>query len=67
MLSAFVWFHCRLARPGRSEEGGFVTAENLGVAALGIVALVAIFAALQAFGLDVISWIRNQTGIPAGG
>ena len=42
------------------DERGLNTAELLGNAALGIVALVAIWAALQALGLDVVAWIRDQ-------
>jgi hypothetical protein len=44
----------------RSSEGGMATAELLGNAALGIAALVAIWAVLQAVGLDVMEWIRAQ-------
>ena len=42
------------------DERGLNTAELLGNAALAIVALVAIWAALQALGLDVVGWIRGQ-------
>lgn len=42
------------------DEDGFSTAELLGNAALGIVALVVIWAALQALGVDVIDFIRDQ-------
>ena len=51
--------------PGRvaSAEAGMTTAELLGNAALGIAALVAIWALLQAVGLDVIDWIRGQLGV----
>jgi hypothetical protein len=45
--------------PGRGEEG-MTTAELLGNAALGIAALVAIWAVLQTLGLDVVDWIRSQ-------
>jgi hypothetical protein len=45
------------------DERGLNTAELLGNAALAIVALVAIWAALQALGIDVIDWIRGQLGI----
>ena len=38
------------------------TAELLGNAALGIAALVAIWAVLQTLGLDVVNWIRGQLG-----
>jgi hypothetical protein len=49
----------RSARATRSEDG-MATAELLGNAALGIAALVAIWAVLQAVGLDVMEWIRGQ-------
>ena len=49
----------RSARAARSERG-MATAELLGNAALGIAALVAIWAVLQAVGLDVMEWIRGQ-------
>jgi hypothetical protein len=42
------------------SESGFATAELLGNAALGVAALVVIWAALQALGLDIVSWIRSQ-------
>lgn len=42
------------------DERGLNTAELLGNAALAIVALVAIWAALQALGLDVVGWVRGQ-------
>ena len=41
-------------------EEGMTTAELLGNAALGIAALVAIWAVLQTLGLDVMNWIRGQ-------
>lgn len=44
----------------RWGEHGMATAELLGNAALGIAALVAIWAVLQAVGLDVMEWIRAQ-------
>jgi hypothetical protein len=44
----------------RASERGMATAELLGNAALGIAALVAIWAVLQATGLDVMNWIRAQ-------
>ena len=43
----------------RGEEG-MTTAELLGNAALGIAALVAIWAVLQTLGLDVVDWMRGQ-------
>ena len=42
------------------QEEGMTTAELLGNAALGIAALVAIWAVLQTLGLDIIDWIRGQ-------
>lgn len=44
----------------RHEEDGFSTAELLGNAALGIIALVAIWGVLQTLGLDVVEFIRGQ-------
>jgi hypothetical protein len=41
-------------------ETGMTTAELLGNAALGIAALVAIWAVMQTLGLDVVNWIRGQ-------
>ena len=43
-----------------SGEAGMTTAELLGNAALGIAALVAIWAVLQTLGLDVVDWMRGQ-------
>lgn len=48
---------------GSENEDGMTTAELLGNAALGIAALVAIWAVLQALGLDVVNWIRGQLGV----
>jgi hypothetical protein len=53
----------RLARGLRHvhhDERGLNTAELMGNAALAIGALVVIWAALQALGLDVVEWIRSQ-------
>jgi hypothetical protein len=48
------------ARRGPEPEAGMTTAELLGNAALGIAALVAIWAVMQTLGLDVVEWIRGQ-------
>ncbi len=48
---------------GRGGEDGMTTAELLGNAALGVAALVAIWALLQALGVNVINWIEGQLGI----
>jgi len=42
------------------DERGLSTAELLGNAALAIAALVVIWAALEALGLEVVEWIRDQ-------
>ena len=42
------------------DERGMTTAELLGNAALGVAALVALWAGLQALGLDIIDWIRDS-------
>ncbi len=47
----------------REDERGLNTAELLGNAALAIAALVVIWAALQALGVNVVAWIGNQIGI----
>lgn len=42
------------------REDGLSTAELLGNAALAVVALLAIWAVLQALGTDIVGWIRSQ-------
>ncbi|MFO7299884.1 MAG: hypothetical protein DIU67_006805 [Actinomycetes bacterium] len=42
------------------DERGLNTAELMGNAALAIAALVVIWGALQALGVDVVGWIRGQ-------
>ncbi|MDQ3710077.1 MAG: hypothetical protein M3387_12380 [Actinomycetota bacterium] len=51
----------RLQRLQREEA--FSTAELLGNAALGIAALVAIWALMQGLGVDIIDWIGAQLGV----
>ena len=53
------WF-VRLTSARISDERGMTTAELLGNAALGIAALVAIWAVLQTLGLDIVDWMRGQ-------
>ena len=48
------------SRRAPEPEAGMTTAELLGNAALGIAALVAIWAVMQTLGLDVVDWIRGQ-------
>ena len=50
-------------RAAAGSEDGMTTAELLGNAALGIAALVAIWAVMQALGLDIVNWIRGQLGV----
>jgi hypothetical protein len=45
---------------GLGAEGGFSTAEGLAGAALAVVALIAIWAAMRAFGLDIVRWMQDQ-------
>lgn len=42
------------------DERGLNTAELLGNAALAIIALIAIWAALEAAGISIVSWIQDQ-------
>lgn len=42
------------------DEDGFSTAELLGNAALGVVALVVIWGALRALGVDIVEMVRSQ-------
>jgi hypothetical protein len=50
----------RAAQENPTSELGMATAELLGNAALGIAALVAIWAVLQTLGLDIVDWMRGQ-------
>ncbi len=49
----------RLVRADR-DESGMTTAELLGNAALGVLALVVIWGMLQTLGVDIVNWIRGQ-------
>jgi len=60
--SWWIGLAARVRAAGRTEDG-MTTAELLGNAALGIAALVAIWAVLQALGLDIVNWIRGQLGV----
>jgi hypothetical protein len=60
--SWWIGLTARVRVAARSEDG-MTTAELLGNAALGIAALVAIWAVLQALGLDIVNWIRGQLGV----
>lgn len=58
-MGAVEWMREVLFRLHRDERG-LNTAELLGNAALAIAALVVIWAALQALGVDVVNWVRGQ-------
>jgi hypothetical protein len=57
-MSLFVLLVARLQAP--RDEAGLTTAELLGNAALGVLALVAIWGALRVLGLDIVDWIRGE-------
>ena len=44
----------------RDDDRGLNTAELMGNAALAIAALVVIWGALQALGVDIVEWMRSQ-------
>jgi hypothetical protein len=44
----------------RQDDRGLNTAELMGNAALAIAALVVIWGALQALGVDIVGWIRGE-------
>ena len=50
----------RLLNGGDRSEAGMTTAELLGNAALGVLALVVIWGLLQALGVDIVNWMRSQ-------
>lgn len=54
-LALRAWAHAM-----REDDRGLNTAELMGNAALAIAALVVIWAALQALGVDIVAWIRTQ-------
>jgi hypothetical protein len=55
------------ARPRARTEAGFSTAEGLAGAALAVVALIAIWAAMRAFGVNIIHWMQDQITTSGGG
>ena len=59
LTTAYRIIRDRIPMSWRREEG-LSTAELLGNAALAVVALLAIWAVLQALGTDIVGWIRNQ-------
>ena len=50
----------QLLRIMREDDRGLNTAELMGNAALAIAALVVIWGALQALGVDIVTWIRSS-------
>lgn len=50
----------QILRIMREDDRGLNTAELMGNAALAIAALVVIWGALQALGVDIVSWIRTS-------
>jgi hypothetical protein len=44
----------------KEDDHGLNTAELMGNAALAIAALVVIWGALQALGVDIVGWIRGE-------
>jgi hypothetical protein len=58
MPPIFLLILSRLHTP--RDEAGLTTAELLGNAALGVLALVAIWGAMRVLGLDIVDWIRGQ-------
>ena len=54
----FMLLLSRLQAP--RDEAGLTTAELLGNAALGVLALVVIWGALQALGVDIVNMIRDS-------
>jgi hypothetical protein len=50
----------RLLDRSADSEAGMTTAELLGNAALGVLALVVIWGLLQSLGVDIVNWMRNQ-------
>lgn len=44
-------------------QGGFQTAEAIGISAVGLLVLFAIWGALSVLGVDVVEWIRSSFGI----
>ncbi len=69
LSSWLVVLRARLALRARRRraEAGFSTAEGLAGAALAVVALIAIWAAMKAFGLDLINWMQDQITGAGGG
>ena len=59
LLAAWIGIHDRIGAT-RADERGMTTAELLGNAALGVFALIVIWAGLRQLGLDVVDWIQSD-------
>ena len=62
LLAGLIGIRHRTPREHRADHGetGMTTAELLGNAALGVFALIVIWAGLRQVGLDVVEWIRTD-------
>lgn len=49
-----------------SKQDGFQTAEAIGISAVGLLVLFAIWGALSVLGVDVVDWIRASFGVGSG-
>ena len=47
-------------RRDNRDENGFATMEMLAISGLSLIALIVIFAAIQALGVDVVGWMRTK-------
>jgi hypothetical protein len=56
----FVDLFTRVLARRSDSEAGMTTAELLGNAALGVLALVVIWGLLQSLGVDIVNWMRSQ-------
>lgn len=56
------WIRTGSGQP-ETREGGFQTAEAIGIAAVGLLVLFGIWGAMSALGVDVVEWIRSTFGI----
>jgi hypothetical protein len=55
-----------ISRDVARNEGGFQTAEAIGISAVGLLVLFAIWGALSVLGVDLINWIRATFGVGSG-
>jgi hypothetical protein len=59
LLARWVAIRHRTSEAG-ADQRGMTTAELLGNAALGVFALIVIWAGIRELGLDVVQWIRHD-------